>query len=35
MGGESGYARLHASWAGFLQELTGQQPAAILVEDLH
>jgi class 3 adenylate cyclase len=27
--------KLHASWAGFLQELTGQQPAAILVEDLH
>ena len=27
--------RLHTSWVGFLQELTAQRPAAILVEDLH
>ena len=27
--------RLHSSWVGFLQELTGEQPTAILVEDLH
>ena len=27
--------RLHTSWVGFLQELTAQRPAAVLVEDLH
>ena len=27
--------RIHTSWLGFLQELTDQQPTAILVEDLH
>jgi class 3 adenylate cyclase len=27
--------RLHSSWVGFLQELTGEQPTAVLVEDLH
>jgi class 3 adenylate cyclase len=27
--------RLRTSWVGFLQELTGERPAAVLVEDLH
>jgi class 3 adenylate cyclase len=27
--------RIHTSWLGFLQELTEQQPTAMLVEDLH
>jgi class 3 adenylate cyclase len=27
--------RLHTSWLGFLQELTAERPAAVLVEDLH
>jgi class 3 adenylate cyclase len=27
--------RLHASWLGFLQELTAERPAVVLVEDLH
>ncbi len=27
--------RLRTSWAGFLQELTAERPAAVLVEDLH
>jgi hypothetical protein len=27
--------RLHTSWVGFLQELTAQRPAVLLVEDLH
>ena len=27
--------RLHTSWVGFLQELTAERPAAVLVEDLH
>ena len=27
--------RLRTSWAGFLQELAGEQPVAVLVEDLH
>ena len=27
--------RLQTSWVGFLQELTSERPAAVLVEDLH
>jgi class 3 adenylate cyclase len=27
--------RLRTSWVGFLQELTGERPTAVLVEDLH
>ena len=27
--------RLRTSWVGFLQELTAERPAAVLVEDLH
>jgi class 3 adenylate cyclase len=27
--------RLQTSWVGFLQELTGERPVAVLVEDLH
>jgi class 3 adenylate cyclase len=27
--------RLHTSWVGFLQELTAERPAVVLVEDLH
>jgi hypothetical protein len=27
--------RLRTSWVGFLQELTGERPVAVLVEDLH
>jgi class 3 adenylate cyclase len=27
--------RLHMSWVGFLQELTAERPAVVLVEDLH
>ena len=27
--------RLQTSWVGFLQELTAERPAAVLVEDLH
>jgi class 3 adenylate cyclase len=27
--------RLQTSWVGFLQELTGERPTAVLVEDLH
>jgi len=27
--------RIHTAWLGFLQELAEQQPAAILIEDLH
>jgi class 3 adenylate cyclase len=27
--------RLRTAWVGFLQELTGERPAAVLVEDLH
>src|SRR6202035_5812793 len=27
--------RIHHDWLGFLQELTGHQPAALLIEDLH